>query len=160
MIWPLDGWWPAVVSSIAWPVAFALVGRWGAALPAERLEPGPVTTLRRWERGGRTWDRWLGVRRWKDRVPDAGAAFGGAAKGPLVAQGRAGLPALRRETVRAERVHWVVLASTPVHALWCEPGVMAGMAAFGVAANVPFIVIQRSNRGRVARLLDRRARRP
>lgn len=159
MVRSLPGAWPALVSSVVWTVTFLLVGRWGARLPVARLAPGPVTALRAFERGGRTWDRWLGVRRWKDRVPDAGTAWGGASKHALVRGGRRQLDRLRAETVRAERVHWVVLASTPLHALWCRPSVMAAMAVFGVVANVPFIVIQRSNRGRIDALRERRARR-
>ena len=32
----------------------------------------------------------------------------------------------RRETVRAERVHWLIMASTPIHLIWCRPTVFAG----------------------------------
>lgn len=156
MIWPVTGWWPAIASSLVWPLTFAVVGWWGARLPAERLAPGWLTTLRGWERQGRTWDRTFRVRRWKDKVPDAGGAFGGVTKRALVGEGRRALPALRGETVRAERVHWVVLGSTVVHALWCRPAVFAAMVAFGLISNVPFILIQRSNRGRIERLLARR----
>ena len=62
----------------------------------------------------------------------------------------------RREPIRAARVHWLILASTPIHFLWCRPTIAAGMLAFGLVANVPFIVIQRFNRGRLDRLIARR----
>lgn len=157
MIWPLEGWWSALLSSVVWPLTFAAVGWWGARLPSARLAPGPLTRIRAWERDGRTWDRWLRVRRWKGLVPDAGSWLGGSSKRDLVARGRGALGELRAETVRAERVHWWVLASAVVHAAWCPPRVLAGMVVFGVVANVPCILIQRSNRGRVERLLARRA---
>ena len=70
-----------------------------------------------------------------------------------------GLRAFRRETVRAERVHWLILASTPVHLVWCRPTIFVGMVAYGLALNVPFIIVQRANRGRLDRILSRRRRR-
>ena len=67
------------------------------------------------------------------------------------------LEAFRRETIRAERVHWSIMATGPVQLLWCRPTVALGMVIFGVAFNAPFIVVQRYNRGRLNRLLRRRS---
>lgn len=115
---------------------------------------GPLTRLRRWEVGGSFWQRRLRVRAWKDRLPEAGGFFaGGAPKRRIPSRSTADLTQFKRETVRAERVHWSILASTPLHVLWCRPAVMAGMAAFGVLFNAPFIVIQRFNRARLERLI-------
>lgn len=154
-----DGW--AVALSVAtWiGVSFA-VGWWGARWPDARLEAdGPFTRLRGWERSGAWWQRHLRVQRWKDRLPEAGAFFGGTAKRHLPSRSDQGLEAFRRETVRAERVHWLILASTPVHLLWCRPTVALGMVAYGLVFNVPFIIVQRANRGRLDRILSRRRRR-
>jgi glycosyl-4,4'-diaponeurosporenoate acyltransferase len=89
-------------------------------------------------------------------VPEAGGLFGGFAKRRLPSRDSDGLDLFRRETIRAERVHWLILASSPVHALWCRPTVFAAMVVFGLGFTLPFIVIQRSNRGRLDRLLARR----
>ena len=56
-------------------------------------------------------------------------------------------------------VVWLILASTPLHLVWCRPTVFVGMAVYGVALNVPFIIVQRANRGRLDRILSRRRRR-
>jgi glycosyl-4,4'-diaponeurosporenoate acyltransferase len=105
-----------------------------------------------------SWQRWFRVRRWKDRLPEAGAFFaGGVAKDRLGTRDRTALARFRLETVRAERVHWILLCSGPLHLLWCRLPVGLGMIAFGVAFNVPFIVIQRYNRGRLDRILSRPA---
>lgn len=148
-----------VLSSLAWFGVSFVVGWWANRWPLERVErTGPVTRLRRWEDHGRWWQRHLAVRRWKDRVPEAGALFsGGYAKRRVPSRATADLRRFRAETIRAERVHWLIWASTPLHALWCRPALLAAMVAFGVAMNAPFIVIQRANRGRIDHLLARRA---
>lgn len=145
------------LSSVAWFGVSLAVGWWGAGWPARQIaSTGPVTTIRGWEDHGRWWQRHLRVRAWKDRVPEAGGLFGGFAKRKVPSRATEHLELFRRETIRAERVHWLILASTPLHLLWCDAAVFAGMAAFGVAFTVPFIVIQRSNRGRLDRLIERR----
>lgn len=147
--------WAVGASALTWAGVSLTVGflanQWSERW-LDRL--GPLTRLRRWERGGSFWQRWLRVRAWKDRLPEAGGFFaGGTSKRRISSRSTADLARFRRETVRAERVHWMILASTPLHLLWCRPSVMAGMVAFGVLFNTPFIVIQRFNRGRLERLI-------
>ena len=56
----------------------ALVGYVFHRMPARWFgHDNLVTRPRRWERDGRVWDVVFRVRRWKDRVPDAGALFAG-----------------------------------------------------------------------------------
>lgn len=152
-----DG-WSVAASSLTWFLVSVVVGKWASRWPAERLaRTGPVTTLRPWERQGVTWQRHLRVARWKDLVPEAGGLFaGGVPKRRIRSRSTTDLHRFRRETIRAERVHWLILASTPVHLVWCRPTVAAGMAVFGVAFTAPFIIIQRYNRGRLDGLIARR----
>lgn len=147
------------VSSAAWLLVSLLVGRVAVGWSDARLETtGPITTLRAWEQQGRFWQRHLRVLRWKDRLPEAGAFFaGGRSKRHLEAPRSGGLERFRRETVRAERVHWLILASGPLHLAWCPPVIGLCMVGFGVAFDAPFIVVQRTNRGRIDRLLSRAA---
>ena len=158
MIVPLPDGWAVAVSVVAWVVTCFGVGRWAVTWDAERLDrPGPITRLRRWERQGRFWIRHARVLRWKDRLPEAGAFFeGGQQKRHLRSIDAEGLAGFRRETIRAERVHWTILASGPLHLVWCRPLLGACMVAFGVLFDAPFIVVQRTNRGRLDRLIERR----
>ncbi len=157
MLFDLSGRQAVLVSSLAWFGVSVAAGWWASRWPAERVSrTGPVTTLRRWEGGGRWWQRHLRVRSWKERVPEAGGLFGGVAKRKLPSRATEDLELFRRETIRGERVHWLIAASTPLHALWCDPGLFAAMVAFGVVFSAPFIVIQRANRGRLDRLIARR----
>lgn len=161
MLVHLDDVWQVVASSLAWAGVSVVVGWWANRWSPERLaRPGPVTTLRSWEHGGAWWQRHLRVRRWKDLVPEAGGAMpGGRSMRHLEARTPDGLVRFRGETVRAERVHWLIWASLPVHLVWCRATVFIGMAAFAVALNAPFIVIQRYNRGRLDTLIAARVRR-
>jgi glycosyl-4,4'-diaponeurosporenoate acyltransferase len=151
--------WAVVLSSATWLAVSLVVGRWAAGWPAARLATtGPITTLRPWEASGAWWQRHLRVRRWKDGLPEAGAFFaGGESKRHVGSRSTEALSRFRRETVRAERVHWIIMATTPVHLVWCRPPLAAAMVAFGVLFNAPFIVIQRHNRGRIDTVLARRA---
>lgn len=160
MILDLGDGWAVALSSVTWLVVSLAVGRWATSWPLDRLaDTGPLTTLRGWEDSGRWWQRHLRVRRWKDRLPEAGAFFaGGYSKRHVASRATADLERFRSETIRGERVHWLIMASTPVHLVWCRPTVAVGMAVFGVLFNAPFIVVQRVNRGRLDSLLARRAR--
>ncbi len=161
---PVVAWpWGAVVALdvLAWTVVSLAVGWWGARLPSARLAAdGAVTRLRPFERGGTWYRRHLRVHRWKDRLPDAGAWFGGVPKRHLPPGGgrRERLGRYAAECRRAERVHWGILAVTPLFALWNPPGLFAAMVAYALAANIPCVVVQRYNRARLARLSPPAAR--
>jgi glycosyl-4,4'-diaponeurosporenoate acyltransferase len=158
MIVPLPDGWAVLASTLVWLGSSLLIGWVATRWPLDRLaRTGPLTTLRAWEDGGRWWQKHLRVRRWRDAIPEAGAFFdGGYSKRHLRSRATGALDRFRRETIRAERVHWLVMGSGLMHPVWCRPPVAAGMVAFGVVFNAPFIVVQRSNRGRIDRLLDRR----
>jgi len=116
-----------------------------------------LTRLRRFEHRGRWYDRRLGVRRWKDRVPEAGDFFaGGRSKARLGGGSTATLVAFCTETRRAEWVHWANVGFGWTFFLWNEWTVGLAMVLFGTVVHVPFIIIQRYNRARLAHLLSRR----
>ena len=148
-----------VVDVVAWGVFHTVTGYAAYRLDEERLSrDGWLLRPRRFETAGR-YRRWLRIHRWKDQVPDAGDLFrGGLSKRHLPAYDVAGLQLFVRETRRAELAHWWALGCGPVFVLW-NPPLAAGLLVFyGVAANLPFIVIQRYNRLRIQALIGRRSR--
>ena len=142
------------VDSLAWASWSAVVGYACHRLPVNALaSDNAFTRPRRFEQGGRLYERFH-IRRWKDRLPEAGALFaGGTSKRRLPSRDDTALRRFAAETRRAELVHWFIAAATPFFALWNPPALFAAMAAYGVAANAPFIAVQRYNRARIARVL-------
>jgi glycosyl-4,4'-diaponeurosporenoate acyltransferase len=144
-----------LIDAAAWAGLSVAVGYGGHRVAARHLGHDTwLTRLRRFEDGGRRWER-LGIRRWKDRLPEAGGLFtGGVSKRRL--GGDADLERFVVETRRAEIVHWGLAACGPLFLLWNPLWLGGVMAAFGIGFNAPFIVVQRYNRGRVQRALARR----
>ena len=104
----------------------------------------------------RSYQRVLRIKRWKDRVPEAGALFaGGVSKRSLPGRDATGLQRFAIETRRAELGHWLAAAASPFFVLWNPPLAAALMLVYGFGVNLPFIAIQRYNRMRVERVLRR-----
>ena len=120
---------------------------WGALAP-----PGVFTRLRGFDRRS-TYERQLRVRAWKDLLPEAGTWFGGLSKRRLPSRHDGYLRRFAAESLRAERVHLVLLLVVPVTMTWNRGWWMLGNIAFGVAVNVPCIIVARYNRVRLSRLL-------
>jgi glycosyl-4,4'-diaponeurosporenoate acyltransferase len=147
-----------LADAAVWAGWSVIVGYGAHRLPRSFVDhDGWLTRPRRWEQRGRFYER-LGIRWWKDRLPEAGGAFrGGTSKRSLPGRADGDLARFAAETRRAELVHWAVPAVTPLFPLWNPPGLVVAMVAYAVLANVPCIAIQRYNRARIARILARRA---
>ena len=148
-----------VVDVLAWGAFHSLTGYAAYRLSDARLaHDGPLLRIRPFEDGGRWYRRRLRIHRWKDRLPEAGALFGGVSKRQLPAYDAQGLALFARETRRAELTHWWAMACGPLFVLWNPPLAAALLIAYGVLVNLPFVVIQRYNRARIQALLPRVAR--
>lgn len=112
-----------------------------------------------WENNGRVYDK-LRIRRWKDRVPDMSRLDDRMRPKQLRAvRSREDWQRLLRETCVAESVHWGLILLSPVlPVLWPGWGGFLLMLADVFLGNLPFILIQRYNRPRLAALLRRACR--
>lgn len=157
---PLDlpTWAMAGLNVVLWAGWSPLAGYLAHRLPVERFETDTwFTRLRPWEQAGARYER-LHIRRWKNRLPEAGALFeGGFAKRSVSRQGDQ-LERFVVETRRAEWAHRSIMAAAPVTFLWNWWWVDLVMVAYALAANLPCLLVQRYNRARLLRLLARRAR--
>jgi glycosyl-4,4'-diaponeurosporenoate acyltransferase len=145
----------ALIDAGVWASWSALCGYLAHRLSPGRLaRDGWLFRIRRFERGGRFYQRWLRVKRWKDRLPEAGDLFrGGVSKRRLAAYGRERLAPFAAETRRAELTHWLILAAAPWFFLWNPWWLALAMVGYGIVANVPCIAIQRYNRARLLRMI-------
>jgi glycosyl-4,4'-diaponeurosporenoate acyltransferase len=148
-----------VVNVLAWLLIHLGVAWAGTRLPIRLFSPRQwLYRARGWERGGRVYERHLGVKRWKDWLPDGAALFaGGFRKAGLEAASLEHLQRFERETCRGEAVHWAVLATSGFFFLWNPWGAGLLMIVYAVAANLPCILIQRYNRLRLARAIATRS---
>lgn len=136
--------------SALWAGFGVVSGLIAALMPSRVFERDtPLTRIRRWEHGGRRYDRTLRVRRWKDSLPEAGGLFrSDGSKATLGGLSLASLDRIIVETRRAEWVHWANAAFGTTFFAWTDPPVGAVMTVFGLATHLPFIVVQRYNRAR------------
>lgn len=150
--------WLVVVANVVWfGAGSVIVGYLMHRVPAARFSRDSwLTRARAWERDGRVYDERLRIRRWKDRLPEGGAFFaGGFSKRAVAARDRAYFERFVVETRRAEVTHWWVLALAPVCVLWNPWWALPVVAVYALAANVPCILVQRYNRARLRRLVQR-----
>jgi glycosyl-4,4'-diaponeurosporenoate acyltransferase len=153
--------WVTALNVIAWLVIqFGLA--WGfTQLAAQRFNYGGIVARPKvWERNGRFYETALGIKRWKDRLPDASSMFrGGFAKANLQTATPEYVERFLQETWRGEIVHWLALLALPLFAIW-NPwwGVLVN-AAVALAVNFPCILALRYNRARLQRLLTAQTKR-
>lgn len=138
--------WLAIQLGLAWTFT-KLSARW--------FNPGKACA---WELGGRFYEDRFAIKRWKDRLPDAARWFGGGfAKRTLAGSDPDYLQRFIRETWRGELCHWAAIACAPAFFLWNPWWADSIIVAYALAANLPCILVQRYNRQRLRRLLDRRS---
>lgn len=152
------GFWYCALYIAAIGVGMFLLGR---LLPKQwfRWDVFPYKDFR-FERRGRVYDK-LGIRFWQKKAPDMSRLFRRLMP-PKKLSGELDEPTLRlmlQETCAAEFTHWVLtLLGLWCVKLWRELGWLFWLIYF-LLGNLPFILIQRYNRPRLATLLHRMERR-
>ena len=127
-------------------------------VPARMLRGMPlIARTWAWEENGRVYRR-LGVQRWKDRLPEAGAVLpGGFSKRRLTDRSSAYFQRFVLETSRAELTHWLPWILSRTFFAWTHWPIAALMVIYGAATNLPCILVQRYNRARLLALSARRS---
>jgi len=150
--------WLVAVDAGVWAVWSTLCGYLAHRVPVERLRgDGFLFRVRRVGRPGRLYERVWRIKRWKGLLPEAGALFkGGFSKRQVVGRDREYLERFAVETRRAELTHWLVMSIAPLFFLWNPWWLGLAMVGYGLAANLPCLLTQRYNRGRLMRMLARR----
>ena len=108
MLIDLPNVWIAVVNVLGIPTVHMLVAWWSTRLSLSKFRvESPFYRPRKWEQGGKFYERVFTVRSWKDKLPDAGPWFSGFSKGGLKSRDRDYLEEFQQETCRGEFSHWV-----------------------------------------------------
>lgn len=143
------------VDVVAWAAIHASTGYLVHRLPSRLFERDTfLTRARRIEAGGALYVRSLKIKRWKGRLPEAGALFaGGFDKKHLAGRDPAYLATYVRETRRAELGHVLAAGAAPLFFLWNPWYVGVVMLVYAAVANGPCVAAQRFNRLRLLRIL-------
>ncbi|HEX5017364.1 MAG TPA: hypothetical protein VFX15_07250 [Actinomycetes bacterium] len=146
-----------VAANVAfWPTWTLLVGWLAQRTSDARFQrDDPITRPRAIERQGGLYRDDLHIHRWKDRLPEAGTLFGGFAKNTVGSGDDAVLQQFLVETRRAEHAHWGMAAGAVITTLWNPWWAFGINATVAASANLPCIAVQRYNRLRLARVLER-----
>lgn len=112
---------------------------------------------RSWEQGGRLYEMGFQVKRWKHHLPDGAKAWKkrGFAKKTLESATPDYLERFLVESARGELTHWLALAPFWVFGFFTPAYVVAIMLIYAILINLPCIIVQRYNRPRIQRLLQR-----
>lgn len=113
------------------------------------------------ERNGRFYEA-LGIRKWKNVLPDksriAPGTYRKAIRGSAQQHSAAHMERLLQETCVAECVHWALLVISPILLFTMESPAAYVMTPLYGLSNLPYIMIQRYNRPRLAVLSTRMQR--
>lgn len=148
-----------IVNIAAWAILHIVPAWLGMRVPPGRFDHrARLYRERRFERGGRLYERLFAIRRWKGLLPDGARLFtGGFAKKNLAPGDDPAAYYTRfvQETCRGELVHWIVLGCAALFFLWNPPWAGWIMVGYALLVNLPCILAQRYNRIRLVRLLHR-----
>ena len=149
-----------VANVVFWPTWTAAVG-WVAQRTRDEhfVDDDAVTRARAFEGDGDVYRETLQIHRWKDRLPEAGAAYGGFTKRSVSAGDVETLERFLLETRRAEHAHWGMAAGALITTLWNPWWAFGINATVGASSNLPCIAVQRYNRIRLRRAVDAASRR-
>ena len=112
-----------------------------------------------WEKGGKAYEK-LGIKHWKDHLPDMSKIMPDMVKKKMSAAKEQGMEVLIEETCVAECVHWaLIVLSLGIFLFWRSPWAIVFWLVYNILGNLPFIIIQRYNRPRLVMLEQRRKRR-
>jgi glycosyl-4,4'-diaponeurosporenoate acyltransferase len=158
---PLGVWGLVVVNTLAWLLIHLGVAGLGTQIPSQRFNPASwLFRQRRWERGGRFYEKMFAIKTWKPLLPDGAALFkSGFRKKRIRERGADYLNRFSIETCRSEAVHWIVLGSSLLFFSWNSWGVGLAMVAYGMVANLPCILAQRYNRLRLTAINEMKSSR-
>ncbi|MDI6698007.1 MAG: hypothetical protein QME85_03600 [Candidatus Saccharicenans sp.] len=136
-----------------WPVIHLIAGYVAARRPRSAFNPEKgIYRLRSFELSGKIYER-IGVKIWKKWLPDLGDFFKpGFPKKKLRSRDKDYLQTFYLETCRAEYAHWLTMSGVLPFWLWNEWWAALIMLGYALAVNLPCIIVQRYNRGRLGLL--------
>lgn len=157
LLFPPD-WLSVALAFLLWP-ALQLGAAALSRLPkGGRVSPRKgIFRSRRWEGGGRFYQRFLGIKVWKPLLPDGAAVSRkGYRKRRLGDFSTANLERYLEESCRAELAHWLAIPPFLLFGTFMPAPALPLMLLYALLVNLPCVIAQRYNRPRIEKILSRR----
>lgn len=148
--------WLLVVNIVAWFVLHFSISALCFKIPLRFfLKDVVFFRIAKWEEHGKIWNRLFLVKSWKKHLID-GSSIAKKSYNKIHLHGtkREDLLVFAAETKRAEMTHWLLILPAPLFFLWNPVWAGSINIVYALFANVPFILTQRYNRGRIENILD------
>lgn len=148
--------WLLVVNILAWFVLHFSISALCFKIPLRFFQKDVVFfRIAKWEEHGKVWNRLFLVKKWKKHLIDGSSiAKKSYNKSHLHGTKREDLFVFAAETKRAEMTHWLLILPAPLFFLWNPVWAGSINIVYALFANVPFILTQRYNRGRIENILN------
>ena len=148
--------WLLVVNIVAWLVLHFSISALCFKIPLRFfLKDVVFFRIAKWEEHGKFWNRLFLVKKWKKHLIDGSSiAKKSYNKSHLHGTKREDLLVFAAETKRAEMTHCLLILPAPLFFLWNPVWAGSINIVYALFANVPFILTQRYNRGRIENILD------
>ncbi|MFB4160847.1 glycosyl-4,4'-diaponeurosporenoate acyltransferase [Geomicrobium sp. JSM 1781026] len=152
--------WLLVVNIVAWGFFHIAVSYAMLKVPDHFFQKNiRLLRIRNWEREGEVWQTLTRVKKWKHIVPDGAKMFeGGFEKRELQDRSIGYFDNFITESKRAEVTHWLSIVPAALFFLWNPLWAAWLMVVYALVINVPIIILQRFNRGRLSRVVRMKKR--
>ena len=141
-----------------WIFWFYFIGYLASILPDKFLKKDFLFThILFFEKNPNWFKKYLFINKWKDKMPELGGFFKEGFQKRSVANGEiAQLELFIKETRRAEIAHWFMTAGWIITTLFNPLWAIIFNIIFAHAVNFPCLIIQRYNRVRLIKVLNKK----
>jgi glycosyl-4,4'-diaponeurosporenoate acyltransferase len=149
--------WLILVDSLVWAVLQPAIGWLAFKFPDSWIDfRRPWYQSWPWEEEGHVYQRVFAIRSWKDRIPSGGRLYKeGFSMDRIKGWDENTIQRWITESCRAELCHWMAILPSAVFFLWNPWHIGIFMVVYALAFNAIPIIIQRYNRPRLLRVLER-----
>jgi glycosyl-4,4'-diaponeurosporenoate acyltransferase len=154
---PVDTWVMLILNIILWPIYHLLISKITLKMPAVKFKKDSwLYRQRGFEKDGRFYERVLKIRWWKKFIPDGATIFNeGFKKKNLQGTQKDYLMTFIEETRRAEYSHILQIVPCVTFFIFNDFWIAIIMVAYAFLFNMPLIWLQRYNRIRFQRLIQK-----
>ena len=150
--------WIIIIDSIAWAIFQLSISFFTLSLPERYFQKQTfIYPARKWENEGQFWQTHFDIKNWAKIIPDGTRILKkGFYKKNLQQKEANYLETFILETKRAELTHWLSIIPSFLFFLWNPVWLGWIMVIYALLFNVPIILVQRYNRPRFERVLNRK----